>query len=127
MTSRDEDLVNLLCRNVRMFSLEQIARTWWAHRPREIGRARQRRSSLDEAGWLVPATILARPLLKLSGPVFEWQPFSPAPDIAAISRILRGRWKEPARQTEVFVASQWAGAVFGGRSAGVVNNLCQTT
>ena len=127
MTERDEEIVTLLCFAVRFFSLEQVARTWWREQPREIRRARQRMLILARGGWVRPLTILARPLLKLEAPIFEWNLGGDSPDTAEVSRALRRRWKEPARDVEIFLATPRAIAVMGGGALGSVRNLCQTT
>ena len=81
--------MTLLCFAVRFFSLEQVARTWWSEQPREIRRARQRMLTLARNGWVRPLTILARPLLKTGGPIFEWNLGGDGPDTAEVSRALR--------------------------------------
>ena len=127
MTVRDEEILRLLCSKVRFFSLEQIARTWWTEEPREIRRARQRMMTLAKNAWLKPTTLLARPLLDLVGPIFNWHPGRSDPDFSAVSRALRRRWKLPARKVEVFLASHKAAAILGGTTFGLVKNLCQAT
>lgn len=127
MTQRDEEILTPLCFSVRLFCLQQIARTWWASKPREVRRARQRMHDLVEMGWVRSSIVLARPLLDLAAPVFEWQPGMAGPDFVVISRTLQRRWKVPARKVEVFVASQKAATVLGGASLGLVKHLCQAT
>ncbi len=127
MTVRDEEILVPLCFKVRFFSLEQIARTWWTDKAREIRRARQRLLMLADDGWIKPTTVLARPLLDLAEPIFQWQPGMAGADFIAISRALRRRWKMPARKVEVFLASQKAAAVLGGTALGLVKHLCQAT
>jgi len=127
MTPRDEEIVTLLCFAVRFFSLEQVARTWWSDQPREIRRTRQRMLRLAKNRWVRPLTILARPLLKMEAPIFEWRLGGDAPDTAAVSRMLRKRWKEPAHDVEIFLATPRATAVLGGGALGSMKNLCQTT
>jgi hypothetical protein len=116
-----------LCFSVRLFSLEQIARTWWTQTPRETRRCRHRMLTLASQGWLQHTTVLARPLLNLVEPVFGWHPGTKDPDFVAISRELRRRWKLPARKVEVFLASHKAAAILGGTTLGVVKHLCQAT
>ena len=127
MTPRDEEIVTLLCFAVRFFALEQVARTWWSDQPREIRRARKRMLTLARNGWVRPLTILARPLLKLESPIFEWRPGSLDPEVPCVSRKLQSRWKQPARDVEIFLATPRATAVMGGGAPGSVTNLCQTT
>jgi len=127
MTPRDEEIVTLLCFAVRFFSLEQVAQTWWSEHPREVRRARQRMLTLAGNDWVRPLTILARPLLEMTAPIFEWQLEGDGPDTAEVSRALRKRWKEPARDVEIFLATPRATAVMGGGALGSVRNLCQTT
>jgi hypothetical protein len=127
MTVREHEIVTALCSKVRLFSLDQIARTWWSGRPRELRRAAARLKRLAGDGWLRSAVVLARPLLALDSPVVEWAPGTPFPDFQAISRQLRRRWTVSATKTLVFLAAPRAVATFGGSARGVVPNLCQTT
>ena len=127
MTPRDDEILTALTSKVRFFSLEQIAREFWAEGPNGIRLARNRLIVLAGAGWLKKVRVLARPLLFLKKPVWEWTPESPPPDCMAISRQLKNRWKMPARETDLFLASDKARGIFGGCVLGKVKNLCQTT
>jgi len=127
MTRRDEEILTALCSQVRFFSLEQIAREWWPDRLDQTRLARKRMLRLNRDGWLNSVRLLARPLLELAQPVLKWSPLNCTPDYPAISRTLRGRWKLPARVTEVFLGSAKARDIFGGAVPDAVRNLCQTT
>lgn len=82
---------------------------------------------LAQAKWLIPVTVLARPLLELSGPIFAWAPGDAEPDYSLLEVWCRERWDCPAVQTEVVVAGRRAFDVFGGSTPGDVKNACQTT
>ena len=127
MTTRDEEIVTDLCSKVRFFSLEQIAGAWWRGKSDGNGQAWKRLNRLSENGWLTISRVLARPILSLEKPILEWHPDHPRPIFSAVSKALKSRWKESAREVVVFLAGRQAKAIFGGQVLGVVKNLCQTT
>ena len=63
---------------------------------------------LAQANWLTPVTVLARPLLELPLPIFEWAPGNAEPDYSLLEDGCRERWEFPAVQTEVAVAGRRA-------------------
>lgn len=127
MTDRDWDLIDCLCRRVRLFSLDQVACAWWSADARNARRARARLRSLAEKSWVRLASVLARPLLELAEPVFVWVPGAPGPDAAEVSRRLRRRWKAPVGSTDVVLAAAKAMAIHGGKFRASPVNPCQST
>jgi len=127
MTPRDKEILTTLCSKVRFLSLEQIAGAWWQGTSDSKGQAWKRLKRLSEIRWLTISRVLARPILTLEKPVLEWHPDEPRPIFSAVSKKLKTRWKESAREVVVFLASRQAKAIFGGQVLGVVKNLCQTT
>ena len=71
---RDREILQALALKVRLFSLAQIAATWW--KPTDTGRAlaRRRLMKLSQAGMLKRLRVLARPLPELTGPLGRLEP-----------------------------------------------------
>jgi hypothetical protein len=115
---RAADLLAVLTRRVRLLSVAQVARVWWAT-------VRDARRSADaqvavwaDAGWLVAERLLARPELALRRPLVCWQPGQALPDFARVAAVLRVRWhRAPAVLTPCVRASATAHVALTGRPA----------
>lgn len=70
LTERDEALLEVLARHVRVLSLPQVARTWWPEAAPETARARLR--TLAAAGVLHLTEHLARAEVPLARPLGVW-------------------------------------------------------
>jgi len=127
MTGREKELCIVLCRHLRILSIDQIARGWWPSSRDARWRARADVKRLAQSKWLIPMTVLARPMLQLTAPIFEWKAGDPPPDFPLLETLCRERWIFPAVQTEVAVAGPRALEVFGGATPGDLKNACQTT
>ncbi len=114
LTERDREILDTLVRRVRVLSIRQIATHWWPGR--ESGRrlASRRLAKLESAGWVECYRLMARPELALDGPLVVWAMGQPMPNFDALAYQLRSRWKEPAENTEVVVATAHAGRLLGG-------------
>lgn len=113
------ELLQSLTRHVRLLTLDQVARTWWSHTARPKSNAKKKLNQLQKQGLVHCFTILARPEIKLSAPVFVWTPGDPAPSFGPIAYRLQSRWKGPLVPTEVVIATKQAkrecGGYIGGR------------
>lgn len=127
LTERDLNLLGALNDKIRMLTLSQIAAGWWT--ATETGRknAAKRVALLVRAGLLQFADMLARPLLALESPAYEWRPTTPAPHFGALSWRLRSRWTTGPQRTRVYCSSPRGVALLGGAALGKVKNLCQVT
>src|SRR5690606_20827003 len=96
-TVRDEALLDALSRRVRLFSIEQIARRWWAATREPVAAAGRRLRELERAGWITRLRVQARPVPVLLGPLVVWQPGRETPSFSKAARELRGRWTGPTR------------------------------
>lgn len=114
LTTRDEEILDTLTLRVRYLSLAQLARTWWAETTDPLANATLRVRHLEQAGFLIRFTAMARPEFPLTRPVITWQPHDPAPDLGAASYQLQSRWKESARATPAVIATASAGHRMGG-------------
>ncbi len=123
LTQRDLDLVETLCRRVRLLPVAEIARGWWPDGGSlRIVRRRLRRLAL--AGWIQRTTINAHPLLNPLTSLATWTPGQPEPDCDWIASPAQERWREAAIPQEVVFASADAANRFGS-SAGSLPRLEQ--
>lgn len=113
-TTRDRELLEALARRVRLFSLGQVARTWWptATAPRRTALARLR--ALERASLVNLSQVLVHPELPLDGPIVSWTPTLTSPDFAKVAYRLQNRWKEPLTAETIVVITNSAAPAFGG-------------
>ena len=118
VTARDLDLIETLTCRVRLLTWGQAAELGW---PNSVCRrtALRRLEQLAKSGWLELHVINAHPLLPVGKPVFTWQPDGPEPDVELVARELRARWSQPARATQVCVASSRAACLLGSTARGL--------
>lgn len=102
--------MHALARRVRLFTVDQIARTWFNSRRA----ARARLGTLETAGYVHMRDALLHPELALEGPVAAWQPMQPTPPFGRIAHRLRTRWTGVVTPETVVVVSQGAATEFGG-------------
>jgi hypothetical protein len=125
LTDRDRSKLDVLTRKVRALSLRQVADHYYDG---ERANARRRLRQLVAAGLLVRATVIARPLPVLLGPVVVWQPGEPAPAAGVVSNQLKARWQNrPARACRVVLATAHAAHLTGGRASGQLPRDTQAT
>lgn len=114
-TDRDNQIVAALAAKARLFSLGQIASTWWTDSRSPVPSARKRLTLLCDAGLLKRLTVYARPLLDLTGPLLIWRPGNPAPNFDALAWRLERRTPTVApRQLTAYRTTPTANNQFGG-------------
>ncbi|MFO0838342.1 MAG: hypothetical protein U1D55_07410 [Phycisphaerae bacterium] len=114
LTARDRELVAALARNIRVASVAQIARTWFAESAAPTRSAEHRLSDLVSAGMIERFVMLARPELDLESPLVCWRAGDPVPDFPRLASRLAARWKAPLVRTPLVIASRAGGVTFGG-------------
>jgi hypothetical protein len=114
LSPRDKEILDALSIRVRLFSVAQIARTWWSETADPEANARERLRSLERAGLVSRFTIMSRPELPLEAPVLVWEPGHPAPDLGAASYKLQSRFSAALEKTSCVIAAARAATVFGG-------------
>lgn len=125
LTERDEALLQALVIKVRLFSLRQIARQWWND---DLANSRRRLRQLVNANLVISAQVVARSVLRLAGPVIQWKPGDPPPNFGAVAHLFQQRLRKvAARPTGVFIASERAARLFGGRCRGELSHPSQAT
>lgn len=112
LTPRDLDLLETLTCRVTMLSARQAIDLWW---PNSKGPHRARRClrRLAKNGLIKRYIINVHPLLPVHRPLFRWRPGVAAPDTERIAAEARARWSQPARPTEVLVASPQTARLMG--------------
>lgn len=113
LTTRDREILEVLTRRVRLLTLPQITRTWWAG-THAAQSARRRIDALESLGLVEKFTAYAHPELPLAQPVYCWEPGQNPPMFGALSYQLVHRWTEPHLPTPAVIASRKAGVSFGG-------------
>lgn len=117
LNDRDKDLLNALTTRVRLFTAEQSSRLLWPGGTTPLALVRRRLRALCEAHLLEERPILAEPLLALRAPIVAWSAGDRAPDFHAVAWRLQSRWTETARETVVYIATEFAADTFGGVAA----------
>jgi hypothetical protein len=112
LTNRDRDILEALTHAVRVFSLQQITRTWWPLASAAAASARMR--ALTESELLQIQVAPAHPELELHSPLTQWSPGDGAPDSGALSYRLQSRWTLPLQRTLCISATQLAASMFTG-------------
>lgn len=114
LTHRDKQILEALSRCVKVFSVEQVASTWWPESPWSRKHAIRRMSSLQSSGFVESTTLMVRPVQKIEVPIVVWKEGHPVPDMGALSYQLKHRWDIPPESTRVYVASRKSAQMFGG-------------
>jgi hypothetical protein len=120
MKTRQEHILRALANDVRVLSMRQVARTWWADTRWGRSRAETAMKELESGGWLRIHRSLARPVRELNGPLMSWRPGDDAPDARRAARLLHRRSLRDATMTTFVFAGPRSVALFGeGRAPSV--------
>jgi len=114
LTKRDLEIFDALTRRVRVFSLQQIGRTWWADSGDSARVAENRLRILASEKLLRIESAPAHPEIQLTLPVASWSLGAATPDFAAVSYRLQSRWQDHPVLTTCVSASKTAADRFGG-------------
>ena len=123
---RDNEILDALTIRVRLFSVAQIARTWWAGTADPEANARERLKQLDRAGLVTRFVLMSRPELELEAPVLVWEPGQETPDLGSVSYKLQSRFSAALEKTPCVVATARAATKFGGHGGKLPKNAEQT-
>ncbi len=127
LTSRDCEILDHLSTAVRLFSLDQIARTWWRDSVDQARLAEDRIRLLAHAGWVERYSVLVRPMPEIVAPVACWQPGLRPADFGQIAWRVQSRWKNGPRKCLVVVASSRATKLRTGKPARKIKQYFQLT
>jgi hypothetical protein len=114
LNPRDIDILDALSIRVRLFSVAQVARTWWGSTSAPESNAQKRLKLLEAAGLVTRFNLMARPELPLEAPVLIWEPGQATPDLGAASYQLQSRFTAPLQTTPCVIATSRAATKFGG-------------
>lgn len=125
LTPRDCEYLTALVMKVRLFNLRQISVHWWNG---EIANARRRLKQLKDAGLIIQASVMTRPLPPIVGPIISWKPGDREPDFGSVAHALQKRWKNrPLRPCAAFLATERCAQVFGGKARAGFKQATQAT
>lgn len=125
-TQRNTEILFALTHKVRVFTLSQIARTWWTDTKSGTATARRALSELVIAGYLEKGRFTTHPELELKEPVLSWRAGNPTPDFGKIAYALQSRWQKPLCLTTLYAAGKIAISHFGG-AGGLFKKQYQAT
>ena len=116
LSSRDQEILRILVRRVRLLSIDQVARHWWSDTADPISNATRRLRQLAEANLIEMVSLLAGPELDVAEPLAAWQPGLPPPNFDALSYALIKRRSAPVAATTCIVAAPATVRHFRGRA-----------
>ena len=114
ITSRDDEILDSLTLRVRLLTLDQVARCWWADAKSARQSALNRLRQLELADKVHLFELPAHPELPLTEPEAIWKPKAPIPDFHRLSYRLSSRWKQPPILHLGVIASRASGRHYGG-------------
>jgi hypothetical protein len=118
LNDRDNDVLRTLSRSIRVASLSQIARNWWANCAEAESDAIRRLRTLERAGLIRRVSAVVIALEPLAEPLVVWRPGDVIPDFGPLAWLLKQRWTQPPQRTTVFLATAHTARRFGGRRSG---------
>lgn len=127
LTDRDMELLTMLIWKTGLASLDQAIAHWWGSSESAVRNGRRRIRLLSDLGWVDASPVLARPLLELAAPLYEWAPTDAVPEFDRHAWQTLSRWKLPARRVTVLAASRKARLTFGGTGRRPLRKVCQFT
>lgn len=114
LTVRDAEIITALTEHIRVFSVGQIARTWWGNSKNAVQNATDRLKVLKGDGLLDLHRAPAHPEIEIVAPVLSWKPGDEEPELGATSYHLQSRWNQHPVMTLCAYASRQAMNRFGG-------------
>jgi hypothetical protein len=114
LTARDRELLEALARRVRVFSVPQVARTWWPDADDGRRAALARLRTLASEGCVDLDHAHVHPELELREPVVSWAEGLPEPDFGPVAYKLQSRWRERVRAETIVTIARAAAPEFGG-------------
>ncbi len=114
LTKRDVAILDALTQRVRALTLDQVATHWFGATTSPRKNARRRLRALEAAELVEIFSMAARPIPDLPLPIVAWKPGDNVPEFEKVSYRLVARWRLPAVETVLVIASRQAGIWLGG-------------
>lgn len=127
LTDRDSEIVSTLAARVRLFTLNQIARTWWASSKHSHDQARKRLKQLEDELLLRRLRLTVVELHELSSPIVTWAPGQDQPNLGSAAWKMQSRWHATPRPVSAYIATKAAAKQFGGAATGRLKHHYQAT
>ncbi len=114
LTKRDVEILEALTQRVRVFSILQIARTWWPDSKNGVQNASDRLKILAAENLVEVNRAPAHPEIQMVAPILDWTPGDPQPDLGSSSYKLQSRWNQHPIMTVCVSATRTAMNRLGG-------------
>lgn len=114
LTERERELLEALARCVRVFSVEQIRRTWWSTVQHGERAVLARLRVLESNAYINLDRALTHPELPLRAPLIAWPGDGQTPDFGKVAYALKARWKDVPRAERIVTIAPGIAAQFGG-------------
>ncbi len=125
LTQRDREILQALSLKVRLFNQRQLAEHWWNG---DLANARRRLKRFAQVGLLTQIMVPTRALPPLEVPLVRWKPGDPQPEAGHIAYQCQNRWRMRAvRPSTVWIATEQAAQIYGGKSRGELKHATQAT
>ena len=111
---RDEEIVRIVAKDVRMLAMQQVAREWWTDTRWGRSRAMRTLHELAVEDLLHVRRVLSRPLEQLEAPLLAWEIGDRVPDFDALSSQLHRRAMKSASMVTIVFATRRSVSLFGG-------------
>ena len=118
LTDRDTDVLATLSLRIRMASIMQIGRNWWAGCRNPESMARERLRALEAAGYIRSISTAIIALSELEQPLAVWKPGQMRPNLGAVAWKLKKRWEIPLQQSTVYFVTRRTAQYFAGSRCG---------
>lgn len=111
-TARDLDIVESLTQRVRLLSLDQVARIWWA-KGSGLRVVHRRLRKLAEAGLIECRLVNVCIGIQPTEPLISWSAGDEEPNADKLADRNQSRWDQRAVPTEIITATRLAANLFG--------------
>ena len=109
-------ILRALAVQIRIASLDQIARGWYPSGTSATAEAKAALCRLEHCGLICRRIVEAQPIVPLPRPIFAWKPADPPPSNEVLEEIAEksnDRWSSDDVPVEVHYASSRAARLFG--------------
>lgn len=118
LTDEYYEIVDTLTKKVRLLSLAQLERTFFANQSCATIKLEPAVQELEEAGLIVRDSAMLHPEIELNAPLCRYSPGDETPDFRSIASRTRGRWKEAPVMSDFISATKHARGELGGYIGG---------